>query len=109
MAPRFANARDLGMKLARVDATTRRLYHLPMTTHGFVVTEVADTSEAENALLARGDVIVSLQKQPLSGAETFDQVFAEQGRSGHRHVILLVKAMSGDRCITFPVRLSNAR
>jgi serine protease Do len=108
MAPRFANARDLGLKLEPVDAATRRTFKLPASAHGFVVAEVADTSEAENAGLVRGDVIVSLQMRPLSGTETFDQAFAEQGEHGHRHVILLVKATGGDRWITFPVRLTGA-
>ena len=108
MAPRLANARDLGLKLAPVDASTRRQFHLPASAHGFVVTEVADTSEADNAGLVRGDVIVSLQMRPLSGTETFDQVFVEQGKGGRRHVILLVKATGGDRWITFPVRLTGA-
>lgn len=105
--PRFANARDLGMGLAPVDEATRRRYELAADAHGFVVTSVAGSSEAEIAGLSPGDVLTSLQMMPLSGTKSFDTMFADNGRKGHRHVIVLVQASGGERWISFPVRLEG--
>lgn len=107
-APRFANARDLGMGLAPVDAATRRRYKLGKDTQGFVVTSIADSSEAAIAGLSVGDVLTSLQMRPLSGSKSFDAMFADYGRMGHGHVIILVKASGGERWVTLPVRLEGA-
>ena len=108
MAPRFASTHDLGLTLASIDDKTRTAYHLSPEAKGFVVADVAVDSEAYQSDLARGDVIERLQWEPLTGRENFDRMLVEQANRGRRHVICLVKARSGDRWITLPVRLNGS-
>jgi serine protease Do len=76
----------LGITVTPVTAALARTQGLG-TTHGLLVTAVADNSRAERSGLRPGDVIESVNRQPVRDAASFREAL---GQGAGRPVLLLV-------------------
>jgi serine protease Do len=83
-----ASATSLGLQLAPIDAGMRRQYRVPKEVEGVVVTEVASDSPAASLGIEPGDVIVSIDQQPVKTP----QEAAEQLKqaAAHGNILLLL-------------------
>jgi len=63
-----------GIKVEPVNSHTVRKFGIDSSTEGVVVTAVAPGSPADQAGLARGDVIREVNRQPISSLEDYKQV-----------------------------------
>jgi serine protease Do len=64
-------AATLGLALREVDRGTIRRLELPATVHGIYVTAVEPLSNAAAAGFAEGDIILEVNRQPVSGLREF--------------------------------------
>jgi serine protease Do len=77
----------LGLDLQPLTPELARRLQIPADAKGMVVTNVDQTSPAAEEGIQRGDVIQSINRQPV---ETFDEVAAALEKSGDRPILLLV-------------------
>ena len=63
-----------GIRVESVNARTMKRFGIDGSTEGVVVTAVAPGSPADQAGLARGDVIREVNKQPISSLDDYNQV-----------------------------------
>ncbi len=81
-----------GLALIALDEKSREAYDIPEDVEkGAVVASVATDSAAERAGLRRGDVIIELDRRPVSGPKSFATAF----RSAGDRVLLLVYRSGG--------------
>ncbi len=83
-----AGATGLGLQLAAIDQGMRRQYRIPKEVEGVVVTKVASDSPAATLGVEPGDVIVSVDQQPVKTP----QEAAEQLKqaAAHGNILLLL-------------------
>jgi serine protease Do len=83
-----ASASGLGLQLAAIDAGMRRQFRIPKEVEGVVVTKVAGDSPAASLGIEPGDVIVSVDQQPVKTP----QEAAEQLKqaAAHGNILLLL-------------------
>jgi serine protease Do len=83
-----ASASGLGLQLAAIDQGMRRQYRIPKEVEGVVVTKVAGDSPAASLGIEPGDVIVSVDQQPVKTP----QEAAEQLKqaAAHGNILLLL-------------------
>ena len=86
-----APQRALGLSLAPLTPELARAANLPATARGVIITAVDANSDASDEGLQRGDLIVSINNQPVTTPA--DVVAAIDGarRAGRSSVLLLVK------------------
>jgi serine protease Do len=90
-APGVAPQKALGLSLAPLTPELARAANLPPGAHGVIVTAVDPNSDASEQGLQRGDLIVSVNNQPMtSPAQVVGAVDAAR-RAGRASVLLLVK------------------
>lgn len=77
----------LGLDLQPLTPELARRLQVPAEAKGMVVTDVDGSSSAAEQGIQRGDVIQSINRQPV---ETFDDVTAALEKSGDRPIVLLV-------------------
>jgi serine protease Do len=73
----------LGMSLTNITPELRRLYNLPDTLRGVVVTDVKNVSAAGEANISEGDVISEVQGQKIGSVDEF-RAAVEKSRTGQR-------------------------
>ena len=73
----------LGMSVQNLTAELRRVYNLPESVTGVVVTDVKNVSPAGEANLSEGDVISEVQGQRVSNTDDFRSI-VDRIRSGQR-------------------------
>jgi len=73
----------LGMSLQNITPELRRLYNLPDSLRGVIVTDVKNVSPAGEANISEGDVISEVQGQKVTNLEEFRSVI-DRVRSGQR-------------------------
>jgi serine protease Do len=81
-----------GVAVEDLDAQTARQLGLPGSTSGVVVTEVDPASQAAASGLHQGDVIQSVNRQPVNNAEDFNRAVRKSNgeslllvnREGHK-------------------------
>jgi serine protease Do len=80
-----AKAEALGMHFAPLTSQLRRELHVAKDVHGVVVTRVDNGSAAEDVGLSEGDILVTIDQQPVNSpqeaAEKLKQVAASQKKS----------------------------
>jgi serine protease Do len=95
-----------GVQVAELDARARREAGIPSTVHGAIVADVDQDSNAADAGLRTGDVIMEINRQPVHGAE--DAVALSDKAKGDR--ILLRVWRGGDgRGGTFFMSVDNTK
>ena len=77
----------LGLSLQPVTPEIARQLQLPAETEGLVVTEVDPTGAAAEEGIARGDVILGINRQPV---KTVEDVQSALDKAGNRPIALLV-------------------
>ncbi len=73
----------LGMSITNITPELRRLYNLPETLRGVVVTDVKNVSPAGEANISEGDVISEVQGQRVTSVDEF-RAAVDKIRSGSR-------------------------
>ena len=82
------SATSLGLQLAAIDQSLRREFRIPKDVEGVVVTKVASDSPAAALGIEPGDVIVSVDQQPVkSPQEAADQL---KQASANGNILLLL-------------------
>ena len=83
----------LGMSIGNITSDIRQQLNLPADTQGVVVEQVQPASAAEDAGLSKGDVIMSVNRQPISSTQQFREELDKQPAG--QDVLLLVWANGG--------------
>ena len=78
----------LGLAVANLDQDTRSQLQLPATVHGVVIAQVRPDSPADNAGLQQGDVILEVNRHPVTSADSF--VSSVRGTSPSDQDLLLL-------------------
>jgi Do/DeqQ family serine protease len=87
----------LGLNLQPVTPNLLRQLELPAETNGVVVTEVDPGGAAARAGLARGDVILTINRQPIAN---LDDVATALDKAGDKPLLLLVARRGGTVYLT---------
>ena len=85
-----AKAEALGMHFAPLTAQLRRQLHVAKDVHGVVVTRVDNDSAAEDVGLSEGDVLVTIDQQPVNTPEEAAEKLEEVANSPKKSALLLL-------------------
>jgi serine protease Do len=90
-APATPDSASLGLSLQALTPQIARTLSLPPTARGVVVTAVNPASDAAERGIRRGDLIMSVNRQPVTTPAQVQQAVAAAQRAGRSSVLLLVK------------------
>jgi serine protease Do len=90
-APAVPAGQALGLSLQPISPQIARAVNVPPTTQGMVVTNVDPNSDAAEKGIRRGDVIVSINRQPVTSTQQVTAVVDAARRTGRTAVLLLVR------------------
>jgi len=99
---------SLGLTLQPLTATVARQLGVPATVHGLVVSAVDPSSDAAESGLQRGDVILSINQQPVATTAQAAAIVAAAQKAGRPTVLLLVQRGSQPGRFV-GVKLNNGR
>jgi len=85
-----AKAEAMGMHFATLTAQLRRELHVPKDVHGVVVSRVDNGSAAEDVGLSEGDVLVTIDQQPVNTPEQAAEKLKEVANSPRKSALLLL-------------------
>jgi serine protease Do len=88
--PKPRKTTQLGLSLSPLDADARAEFRVPGGVQGVVVTDVEPDSPADEKNVRAGDVIVTLQNQPVRTPEEVQRRLAADLKSGKKVEVLLV-------------------
>ena len=80
----------LGMQLATLDNRLRGELHIGRDVHGAVITGIEEGSVGDNLGFERGDVIVSVDQQPVQNADEAAQLLKKAAQSPKKSALLLI-------------------
>jgi serine protease Do len=83
-------ANALGLQLATLTNELRRELHVGKDVQGAVITRVEEGSTADDLGLARGDIVVSINQQPVHNAQEAAQLLTETAQSPQKNALLLL-------------------
>jgi serine protease Do len=83
-------AEAMGMHFAPLTAQLRRELHVPKDVHGVVVSRVDSGSAAEDVGLSEGDVLVTIDQQPVNTPEQAAEKLKEVANSPRKSALLLL-------------------
>ncbi len=95
---------SLGMTLRDLTPVMAERMGLPRDTKGIVVMEVEPGEAAENANLFRGDVIVSVNGQPVASTGDFERQIAEAKPAGLARLRVYNQQVEGYRMIALKLK-----
>jgi serine protease Do len=81
-------ATSFGLEMASIDAQQRREFRIPRDVEGVVVTQIAPDSPAKTLGIRPGDVIESIDQQPVKTPREAAERMKQAG--GHGNILLLV-------------------
>jgi serine protease Do len=90
---------SLGMTLRDLTPAMAERFGLPRETHGVVVMDVEAGEVAEDSGLRRGDVIVTVNGQPVDGTAAFEQAIAAARPAGRARLRVYNPQIEGYRMI----------
>ncbi len=90
-APAIPGSSALGLQLQPLSPAIARALNLPAGSRGVVVAAVDPNSDAADKGLQRGDVIISVNRQPVSSPAQVQAAVQAAQRAGRSSVLLLVK------------------
>ncbi|HYM71334.1 MAG TPA: DegQ family serine endoprotease [Stellaceae bacterium] len=88
--PSDGRADALGMHLANLNNEMRRGLHVGRDVHGVVVTHVDDGSVGDNLGLNQGDIIVSINQEPIRSPQEAADRLNEIAKSPNKSALLLL-------------------
>ena len=88
-------AQSLGLSMQPLTPQIAQALNLPSTARGLVLTQVDGNSDAYEKGLRRGDLIISINRQPVSTPAQFVAQVDAARRAGRTSVLLLVKRGTG--------------
>lgn len=86
----------LGMKLAALDADTRKTFGIAEDVEGVVISEVDPQSAAAERRIAPGDVIVEIGQEAMKTPEDVSARIEELKADGRRNALLMLSNKSGE-------------
>lgn len=89
--PAVPAGQALGLSLQPLTPEIARAVQVPPTTRGLVVTNVDPNSDAADKGLRRGDVVMSVNRQPVASTAQVSAAVDAARRAGRTAVLLLVK------------------
>ena len=95
-----------GVEVTELDSRTRQQFSIPENVRGALVTEVDPSSPAAEAGLGQGDVIVEINRKPVTKAD--EAIELSQGPAGDR-VLLRVWSKGGARYVVVDSARSRTR
>ncbi|MBI4184501.1 MAG: Do family serine endopeptidase [Proteobacteria bacterium] len=94
----------LGMKLAALDQGARQSFGIPDEVKGVVIAGVAPNGVAAEKGLRAGDVIVSVDRQPVAEPGDVARRVGEAKAANHKAVLVLVARGADSRFIALPLQ-----
>ena len=94
-APTTPTNTVLGLQLQPLNPQIARALNLPAGARGVVVTQVDPNSDAAEKSLQRGDLIISVNQQPVTTPAEVQAAVEAARRAGRTSVLLLVKRGTG--------------
>ncbi|HWQ36078.1 MAG TPA: DegQ family serine endoprotease [Blastocatellia bacterium] len=91
----------VGVQVENLTAETARRLNLPVTARGVVITDIDSDSPAADAGLQRGDLIVEVNRQPVTSVSEFNTALQ---RAGKKSVLLRVRRADGARFVVIEPR-----
>lgn len=92
---------DLGIELADLTAEMRESLGLAADASGAIVSKV-DGGKAEERGIAEGDIIVSVNQEPVNSAKAARDVIAKAKAEGKKSVLLLVQRKDNQSFVALP-------
>jgi serine protease Do len=86
----------LGMKLAMLDADSRKTYGISEDVEGVVIAEVQPQSAAAERRIASGDVIVEIGQEAMKTPEDVSARVEELKADGRRNALLMIANKTGE-------------
>jgi serine protease Do len=83
--------RALGLSLSQLTPDLARAANLPPTAHGVIITAVDPNANAAEQGLQRGDLIMSVNNQPVTSPAQVVAAVEAARKAGRSSVLLLVK------------------
>jgi serine protease Do len=83
-----ASTTSLGLQLSAIDAGARRQHHIPKDVEGVVVIKVASDSPAASLGIEPGDVIMSIDQQPVKTPQEASEQLKQAAVNGN--ILLLL-------------------
>jgi serine protease Do len=83
-------AQALGLQFATLNNELRRQLHVGRDVHGAVITGIGDSSVGDSLGFERGDVIVSINQQPVQNADDAARMLKDAADSPQRSALLLI-------------------
>jgi serine protease Do len=99
-----ASRASLGMNLRDLTPAVAERIGLPRDTRGVVVVEVEPGEVAETAGLTRGDVIVTVNGEPVSGTEAFERAIAAARPAGRARLRVYNAQIEGYRMVALRLK-----
>ena len=99
-----AGRASLGMTLRDLTPAVAERIGLPRDTHGVVVVDVEAGEVAEDAGLIRGDVIVTVNGQPVASSEAFESAIAAARPAGRARLRVYNAQVEGYRIIALRLK-----
>jgi serine protease Do len=94
--PAPVNYGALGLRVTDLSAEAAKRAGIPKEVRGVVVAEVTANSPAAESGLARGQVILQVNRTPVASAEAFRKVVEQSGGEGEKGAVLHVLKPNGD-------------
>ena len=88
----------VGLQLSNITSNNRTLWSLGRKIQGVIVSDVASGSPADEAGIARGDIILEIQKQKVGNAKAVQQLLAKPGS-------YILKVMRGNSVALFTLKI----
>lgn len=98
--PKQSESGKLGLSLQPLTPDTARQLNVPDGTEGLVVTEIDPSGVAAEAGIARGDVIMEINRQPV---KTVDNVQSALNSAGEKPILILISR--GGQVVYLTVRV----
>jgi serine protease Do len=92
----------IGIGLADLTPDIREALNLPRRENGAVIESVAPDKPAADAGLQAGDIIVSINQQPVKSAKEAKAAVAEAGKSGRKSVLFLIQRGENQTFVAVP-------
>ena len=104
----MAKPPDSGMKLAALTEETRKQFGLSPTQTGAVITSIDADCEAKDLGIVPGDVIISVQNEPVGSPADFDRAVQNAHIQQRAYLAVLVQAKQATRWVALSISTAGS-